>query len=61
MKTLVYDFKKIKNDDETLVTNQKQLLMKVTLMMYLNQSTVLLVQVVRFRRFRWNYWFSQRS
>ena len=61
MKTLVYDFKKIKNDDETLETNQKQLLMKVTLMMYLNQSTVLLVQVVRFRRFRWNYWFSQRS
>ena len=60
MKTLVYDFKKIKND-ETLETNQKQLLMKVTLMMYLNQSTVLLVQVVRFRRFRWNYWFSQRS
>ena len=60
MKTLVYDFKKIKND-ETLKTNQKQLLMKVTLMMYLNQSTVLLVQVVRFRRFRWNYWFSQRS
>ena len=61
MKTLVYDFKKIKNDDKTLETNQKQLLMKVTLMMYLNQSTVLLVQVVRFRRFRWNYWFSQRS
>ena len=61
MKTLVYDFKKIKNDDETLETNQKQLLMKVTLMMYLNQSIVLLVQVVRFRRFRWNYWFSQRS
>ena len=61
MKTLVYDFKKIKNDDETLETNQKQLLMKVTLMMYLNQSAVLLVQVVRFRRFRWNYWFSQRS
>ena len=61
MKTLVYDFKKIKNDDETLETNQKQILMKVTLMMYLNQSTVLLVQVVRFRRFRWNYWFSQRS
>ena len=61
MKTLVYDFKKRKNDDETLETNQKQLLMKVTLMMYLNQSTVLLVQVVRFRRFRWNYWFSQRS
>ena len=60
MKTLVYDFEKIKND-ETLETNQKQLLMKVTLMMYLNQSTVLLVQVVRFRRFRWNYWFSQRS
>ena len=60
MKTLVYDFKKIKND-ETLETNQKQLLMKVTLMMYLNQSAVLLVQVVRFRRFRWNYWFSQRS
>ena len=55
MKTLVYDFKKIKNDDETLETNQKQLLMKVTLMMYLNQSAVLLVQVVRFRRFRWNY------
>ena len=54
MKTLVYDFEKIKND-ETLETNQKQLLMKVTLMMYLNQSTVLLVQVVRFRRFRWNY------
>ena len=60
MKTLVYDFEKIKND-ETLETNQKQLLMKVTLMMYLNQSAVLLVQVVRFRRFRWNYWFSQRS
>ena len=60
MKTLVYDFEKIKND-ETLETNQKQLLMKVTLMMYLNQSTVLLVQVVRFKRFRWNYWFSQRS
>ena len=60
MKTLVYDFEKIKND-ETLEKNQKQLLMKVTLMMYLNQSTVLLVQVVRFRRFRWNYWFSQRS
>ena len=59
MKTLVYDFEKIKND-ETLETNQKQLLMKVTLMMYLNQSAVLLVQVVRFRRFRWNYWFSQR-
>ena len=43
MKTLVYDFEKIKND-ETLETNQKQLLMKVTLMMYLNQSTVLLVK-----------------
>ena len=51
--TLVLEFKKIQSDDKTLYSKfysnskQKQLLMKVTLMMYSNESIVLLYQTYK--------------
>ena len=42
---------------------QKQLLMKVTLMMYLNQSTLQLYQTYKIfrKRLRLDYWYSDRA
>ena len=48
--TLVLEFKKMKSDDKTIYSTfysnskQKQFLMKVTLMMYLNQCILPLCQ-----------------
>ena len=50
---LVLEFKKIENDNKTNLTlfihiqNQKELLMKLTLMMYLNQSILQLYQTYK--------------
>ena len=58
MATLVLVFKKIGSDDKAKYNHWKQLLMKVTLMMYLNQYYSYIKNTKIFSEmFRLDFWF----